>query len=193
MAGIRRERTNSFRVYGKSKAPQLFGGANGGWRCSFADSGACCPPPSLTFALAAHEHPAFISILEADGVWLSRRTVVLSADEPRSRGGAVAGLLQVPTLPLEPFHVGLGPGSPYPNLLGQHTHRAYGLRCAVGLARGLRGVGLREDVTCQNQRLTRHMHWTAGFRFSPMPSVPLPPPVMCVVDMATLATQQNKQ
>jgi hypothetical protein len=33
---------------------ELFGGANGGGRCSFPDSGACCPPPSLTLALGSN-------------------------------------------------------------------------------------------------------------------------------------------
>src|SRR5258707_15438019 len=31
--------------------PKLFGGANGGGRCLFANPGAFSPPPSLTFAL----------------------------------------------------------------------------------------------------------------------------------------------
>ena len=30
--------------------------------------------------------------------------------------------------------------------------------------------------------MTRHIHWTAGFRFSRVPNALAPPPVMCIVE-----------
>jgi hypothetical protein len=56
----------------RSGSVQLFGGANGGGRCSFAHPGVSCPPPSLTSPFGHYTHHKAMNIPSSENALLIR-------------------------------------------------------------------------------------------------------------------------